>query len=246
MICEVNTLDSRDLDMMLLEMEMLESADDAFLESGIFDFVNAFQVTIEKIINTMKDYVNRLKIDIETMQGQMKYKERLKLMKEQLQAGKIKGRVMCVDMQKIVQTFARYTNAYQRELDRILAMKCNSYKDLEKLDARIAEFYDELDAMDAEIENIQKHPLYMKPEDAVRFLESGNTYSQATYKQYFKLMDSIKKFESTAERKLTNKELTEETSLQYFKKSQGLLSRASNRISRSMRNCIMTVCLFKF
>ena len=239
-------MDSRDLDMMLLEMEMLESADDTFLESGIFDLVNAFQVTIEKIINTMKDYANRLKIDIESMQAQAKYKERLKLMKEQLQAGKIKGRVLCVDMQKIVQTFARYTNSYQKELDRILAMKCHSYKDLDKLDSRIAEFYDALDEMDTEIEKIQKKPLYMKPEEAIRFLESGNTYSQATYKQYFKLMDSIKKFESAAERKLTNKELTEETSLQFFKKSQSLLSRASNRVSRSMRKCIMTVCLFKF
>ena len=239
-------MDSRDLDMMVLEMEMLESADDTFLESGIFDILNAFQVTVEKIINTMKDYVNRLKIDIESMQSQAKYKERLKLMKEQLREGKIKGRVLCVDMQKIVHTYARYTNSYQKELDRILAMKCHSYKDLEKLDVRIAEFYDSLDAMDAEIADIQKHPLYLKPEDAVRFLESGNSYTQATYKQYFKLMDSIKKFESAAERKLTNKELTEETSLQFFKKSQSLLSKASSRMSRSMRNCIMTVCLFKF
>lgn len=239
-------MDSRELDMMLLEMEMLESADDTFLESGIFDLVNAFQVAIEKIINTMKDYANRLKIDIESMQAQRKYKERLKLMKEQLKEGKIKGRVLCVDMQKIVQTFARYTNSFQKELDRILAMKCHSYKDLSKLDARIEEFYDALDEMDEEIEKIQKKPLYMKPEEAIRFLESGTTYSQATYKQYFKLMDSIKKFESAAERKLANKELSEEASLQFFKKSQGLLSRASNRVSRSMRNCVMTLCLFKF
>lgn len=239
-------MESRDLDMMLLEMEMLESGDETFLESGVFGVVNAFQVAIEKIINTMKDYVNRLKIDIETMQSQRKYKERLKIMKEQLRGGKIKGRVMCVDIQKIVQIFARHTNSYQKELDHILAMKCRSYKDLDKLDERINDFYGKLDDMDAEIEHIQKHPLYLLPEDAIQYLESGNTYNQATYKQYFKLMDSIKKFESMAERKLTNKELTEETSLQFFHKSQSLLSKVSNRVSRSMRTCIMTVCLFKF
>lgn len=233
---------SMELSMMSDEME---NGYTSFTEGGggIYEFIDRFEAFIRRICNTMKDYIQRLIIDMKGLQRKKEFRKKLEEIREGLKNGTITKKVSFINPDKVIDVFGKNCKKFQRNLDAILAMPCNSPKDIDKLDDKIKVFMDDLTTFDTQIKEVLSDKIEMEPSQALNYINSILSSQNQIYNQYFRIINSLEKFESEARRKIVNRGLQYSVNIEYFKKTQGLIQRVSSRVSKGLRNTVIAIAL---
>lgn len=225
-----------------LELAMADVDDDisAFEESGgVYSIVSAISSTIKKIIIDMTSYVEKLKVDIDTLwmkrEQSKKWKETIAYCKSPEGKDKV---IQFANVKEAVSVYQKYMKTAEKELKRLInkSYGCRNINDKKSLENEIDKFDDFIDDFDAKVEEALSKTIKLRGEKAIEYVENCRRSQDHVYNYYYNLMREFELFRVDAERKIAKKLIDNEKDvIAHVGKLQSAMRKVSTKASRASR-----------